>query len=198
MSQGRRGPLCGQVIALLGAESTGKTSMAAALCAHWAAKGIDAVVVGEYLRDFCALHGRTPRAQEQRDIMVEQTRRIAAAARQHAIVVTDTTALMTVAYSEVLFDDRSLRADALSAHAACAATLVMRPDLPWQDDGLFRDGPQARKPVDDWLITTLESSGVAYASVWGLGDARLECALSALAALAGAAHLVRAGDPMAG
>lgn len=130
--------------------------------------------------------------------MVEQTRRIAAAARQHAVVVTDTTALMTAAYSEVLFQDRSLRPDALSAHAACAVTLVMRPDLPWQDDGLFRDGPQARQPVDEWLITTLESSGVPYASVRGLGDARLENALSALAAFAGAANRVPARDPLTG
>ena len=55
----------GAVIALLGAESTGKTTLAAALGVALAAEGRDAVVVDEYLREFCAREGRTPRRDEQ-------------------------------------------------------------------------------------------------------------------------------------
>jgi hypothetical protein len=50
----------------VGAESTGKTSLAAALCRALAAQGHDVVQVPEYLREFCNLHGRTPLAGEQR------------------------------------------------------------------------------------------------------------------------------------
>lgn len=180
MSPARPGVHRARIIALLGAESTGKTSLAEALCGHWRSLGVDLVVVAEYLREFCALNRRTPRADEQRAIMIEQTRRIAAAASEHSVVLADTTALMTAAYSEFHFGDRSLTADALAAHASCAATLLLRPDLPWQADGLNRDGPLARGPVDAWLAAAMEAGAVPFASVRGLDRCRLESALAAL------------------
>ncbi len=70
----------GTVIALLGAESTGKTTLAHALALELRALGRRAVVVGEYLREFCDLQRRTPRADEQAAIADEQWRRITAAA----------------------------------------------------------------------------------------------------------------------
>ena len=67
-------------IALLGAESTGKTQLSEALRDALAAEGRDAVVVAEYLREFCMREGRTPRRNEQQGIAAEQTLRIARAA----------------------------------------------------------------------------------------------------------------------
>ena len=43
----------GFVIAIVGAESTGKSTLAAALCAALRAEGHDAAFVPEYLREFC-------------------------------------------------------------------------------------------------------------------------------------------------
>ena len=42
------------VIAVLGAESTGKTLLCEALVRHWTSVGRQAVMVGEVLREFCA------------------------------------------------------------------------------------------------------------------------------------------------
>ena len=60
------------VIALLGAESTGKTTLAHALAGALAARpslprapAKRIAVVAEYLREFCDRHGRTPRREEQ-------------------------------------------------------------------------------------------------------------------------------------
>ena len=64
------------VIALLGAESTGKTTLAQALGHALAEAGRSVAVVPEYLREFCDRHARTPRADEQALIAAEQTRRI--------------------------------------------------------------------------------------------------------------------------
>ena len=102
----------GFVVAVLGAESTGKTTLCGELGALLSAEGRDAVVVGEYLREFCDRHARTPRRDEQAAIAAEQTRRIDAAAVQHAIVIADTTALMIAVYSDQVFGDRSLYASA--------------------------------------------------------------------------------------
>ena len=65
----------GRIVALLGTESTGKTTLSHALALSLRAAGRDAVVVAEYLREFCDREGRTPAAAEQWPIAREQARR---------------------------------------------------------------------------------------------------------------------------
>ena len=171
--------LRGFVIALLGAESTGKTTLAHALHDALAAEGRDCIVVPEYLREFCDRAQRTPRIDEQRGIADEQMRRIEAAALTHKFVIADTTALMIAVYSDQVFGDTGLYSRAEAAHAqACSLTLLTALDLPWQADGLQRDGPQVREPVDAKVRAALQRAGVAHSIVFGSGAARLEAALA--------------------
>jgi nicotinamide riboside kinase len=166
------------VIALLGAESTGKTVLAGALASALATPARRVAVVAETLREFCDRHGRTPRPEEQAHIAAEQTRRIDAAAQRFEIVVADTTAVMIAVYSEHVFGDTSLYASALAAHARCDLTLLTALDLPWQADGLQRDGPHVREPVDAAVRAALNGAGLGYSVVSGSGAARLEMALA--------------------
>lgn len=169
----------GFVVALLGAESTGKTTLAAALGTLLRAEGHDVAVVPEFLREFCDGHRRTPRRDEQRDIAATQTARIATAAADHALVIADTSALMIAVYSEQVFGDPGLYAEAQAAHAdGCDLTLLTALDLPWQADGLQRDGPQVRGPVDARLRAALARAGVGYGVVAGSGPARTAAALA--------------------
>jgi nicotinamide riboside kinase len=173
----------GFVIALLGAESTGKTTLAAELQAALAAPGRQMgriALVAEYLREFCEREGRTPREDEQRGIAREQTRRIAEAAADHEIVIADTTALMIAVYSDQVFGDTSLYAEASTAQAACQLTLLTALDLPWLPDGHMRDGPHVRDPVDAKVRAALSAAGLPYAVVAGHGPARLRAALAAV------------------
>lgn len=173
-------PGCALVVAIVGAESSGKTTLAAALHVRLAAAGLRAARVDEALREFCARQGRTPHADEQAAIAEEQTRRIEQAARTHEFVVADTTALMTAVYSELVFGDRSLYARAEAAHRRCDLTLLMALDLPWQADGLQRDGAHVRAPVDALLRAALARTGQGYSVVAGRDDARAESAWRAL------------------
>ena len=168
------------VIALLGAESTGKTTLARSLRDALSTPTCRAVVVEEYLREFCDAHGRTPLRDEQRHIADEQTRRIAAAALDHDIVIADTTALMIAVYSEHVFGDTSLYAHAQAAHARCDLTLLTALDIAWQPDGLQRDGPQVREPVDARLRAALARARTGYAVVAGSGAARTSAALASV------------------
>ncbi len=179
--------MTGPVIALLGAESTGKSDLAMALADALAQRGLRATAVPEYLREFCDAAGRTPRIDEQAHIADEQWRRIEAAAAAGAVVLADTTPLMTAVYSDYVFGDRSLYAVALERQRRCAATLVTGLDLPWLPDGLQRDGPEVRAPVDALLRTALAGAGLAYGVVYGEGEARIAAALAALAAPLGLA-----------
>lgn len=170
----------GFVIALLGAESTGKTTLAHELRDALATPQRRVTMVDEYLREFCDAHGRTPHHDEQPGIADEQTRRIDEAAQTHDLVIADTTALMIAVYSDHVFGDSSLHAAALATHALCGLTLLTALDLPWQADGLQRDGPHVREPVDARLRAALERAGLAYSVVGGLGPARCQAALASV------------------
>jgi len=172
------------ILAIVGAESTGKSTLAQALAQRLARDtGWRSAWVGEYLREWCDRHGRTPAAHEQAAIAAEQARRIEAAAETHDIVVCDTTPLMTAVYHRYIFGDRSLDADALSWQRRCTATLLTALDLPWLADGHMRDGEHVREPVDAALREMLIGAGLPFVVVGGLGEARLEAAVDAVAPL---------------
>lgn len=168
-------------IALLGAESTGKTRLALDLAAHWRARGRSVTVVAEVLREWCEQSGRTPQPHEQMPIAQEQERRVEAAAAASDIVIADTTALMVAIYSAMLFDDDSLYPFALQRLRGYDITLVTGLDLPWVADGLQRDGPHVREPVDTLVRAALARADVPFRTVYGAGDERLANALSAVA-----------------
>lgn len=180
----------GCVIALLGAESTGKTELARALVQRMQERGIAATLVGEYLREWCDREGRTPRPDEQRAIANEQTRRIDAAAAS-GVVVADTTALMTAVYSEQLFGDTSLYANALAAQRRYAITLLTALDIPWVADAL-RDGDHARDPTDTLVRAALTGARLSFAVVHGTGGERLSNAWNAINSIAGSEGQARA------
>jgi nicotinamide riboside kinase len=170
------------IVAVVGAESTGKTVLAQSLARHLAATTtLRCTWVPERLRTWCEERGRTPRQREQAGIAREQTACIAAAASGHDVVVADTTALMTAVYSHIVFGDDSLDVSAAVAHCMCNVTLLTAIDLPWQADGLQRDGPQVREPVDARLRDVMDRHDIAFSLVAGQGDARLDSALAALA-----------------
>ena len=171
-------PRQGRIVALVGAESTGKSTLAQALFRALLARGHDAVVVPETLREFCDTHGRTPRADEQAALAAEHSRRIREAAEHHSLVLADTTALMIAVYSDLLFGDRSLYAEAMAEHARCELTLLTSLDIAWVADGLIRDGPHVREPVDRLVRQALIDAGQPFGVVAGQGDQRLRHALA--------------------
>ncbi len=171
-------------IAIVGAESTGKTELAAALAERLAQlSGLRVAWVPEVLRAWCDLHGRTPAQQEQAGIMATQHQQIDAAAAAHDVVVCDTTALMTAVYSHIVFGDPSLDTAAVALHRSMSLTLLTALDLPWVADGLQRDGPQVRETVDTLLRAMLTQHRLPWSGVAGTGGARLESAVDAAAPL---------------
>lgn len=171
-------------IALLGAESTGKTELSLRMAEALRQRGYRVAVVPEVLREWCRREGRTPRPEEQLPIAQEQERRVDAAATAAGIVIADTTALMVAIYSAMLFEDGTLYRFALERQRGYRLTLVTGLDLPWVADGLQRDGPHVREPVDALVREGLHRAGVPYRVVYGRGEERTRNALApVLAAL---------------
>lgn len=171
-------------IALLGAESTGKTQLSLALAGRLRVPGKRVAVVGEVLREWCEREGRTPRPEEQLPIAQEQERRVDIATSDADIVIADTTALMVAIYSAMLFEDGSLYRFALERQRQYGLTLLTGLDLPWVADGLQRDGPHVREPVDALVRAGLQRAGVGWRVVYGQGEQRVLNALDAVAAVA--------------
>ena len=168
-------------IAILGAESTGKTALAHALAERIGTlTGLRTRCVGEWLRDWCAQAGRTPHRDEQMAIARHQHALIDAAAADCDVVVCDTTAIMTAVYSAMLFDDPSIEAFAITEQARCHITLLTALDLPWVADGIQRDGPQVRVPVDTRVRALLQAHGLPWSLVAGTGEHRVSMALDAV------------------
>jgi nicotinamide riboside kinase len=175
-----------QRVAILGAESTGKSWLAQALSAVLQMRGHSASTVDEVLRAWCDREGRTPQPHEQMGIArlqataIENAFEQARAQTTPSWVIADTTPLMTAVYSHLLFDDQSLYPMALAHHALYDHTLLTGLDLPWVADGLQRDGPHVRGPVDSLLRQALARAGIAHRVVYGQGHLRLNNALLAL------------------
>lgn len=166
-------------IALVGAESTGKTTLSSELAQHLQRAGFTTAVVPELLRQWCEREGRQPRPEEQLGIAQEHERRVDAAASGAQVAVADTTALMVAIYGALLFPDDPLLRFALERQRTYDLTLVTGLDLPWVDDGLHREA-SSRERVDELVRTLLARAAVPYRVVYGTGDERLRNALAAL------------------
>ncbi|RYX93195.1 MAG: ATPase [Comamonadaceae bacterium] len=164
-------------IAVLGAESTGKTELTRALAAHFRAQGRSVTLVAEVLREWCENTGRVPVASEQLAIAQEQARR--ADASDSDVLIADTGPLMIAVYSDMLFNDSAIYGMALAHQRTYDATLVTGIDLPWVADGL-RDGPHAQEPTDRLLRAALARGNIDYKVVYGTGPERLRNALMAI------------------
>jgi nicotinamide riboside kinase len=167
-------------IAVVGAECTGKTSLCRAL-----AQARGGLWVPEYLREFVDTEHRPPMPQEQAFVIDEQIARETAALQAatqagHPLVALDSTPLATALYSSLYYNDDSLLAPAVERQRSYDVTLVTGTDLPWEPDGVQRDGPQIRAQFHALLLDLLQRQQLPFTLVQGQDDARLAAALSAL------------------
>ena len=139
------------LISVVGGESTGKSTLAAALGTR-----LPAVVVGEHLRDWVSAHGgRVPRPDEQADVMAahrESERSALAHAHREGRewVVSDSGPLMTAVYSIQYYDDFTLLDRAVEWTARSDWVVWCQDDFPWQPDPQ-RDGAHARATSQEIL-----------------------------------------------
>ena len=164
-------------VGLIGAECTGKSSVAAALALE-----LGAIHVPEALRSFVETRGRVPQAAEQAGIMSEQRASVEMAHLDHpdSVIVCDPLPLMTAIYGIAYFDDSSLLADALTDARSYDLIWWCRPDLPWTPDGDQRDGIERRDQVDALIGEIVSDSGLAVIDLHGSIDIRIREAIDSL------------------
>jgi NadR type nicotinamide-nucleotide adenylyltransferase len=164
-------------IAILGAESSGKSTLAAALAEHY-----HTLWVPEYLREFVDRHGRVPREEDQYGIALTQMQREDAAAMRAArFLFCDTTPLMTALYSKVYWGRVDAQLAQLDSVHDYALTLVTAPDGPWVPDGLQRESEAVRQSVHALVLANLCARGIAHTVVAGDPNQRMARVVQLLA-----------------
>jgi NadR type nicotinamide-nucleotide adenylyltransferase len=156
-------------IAIVGAESTGKSTLTAALAASRATAWVP-----EYLREFVETHQRVPAEGDQIGIARTQlAREDALAAHAKGLLFCDTTPLMTAVYSDIYWGRVPPELEALARAHAYAVTFVAAPDGPWIADGLQRESAEVRLRVHAALLARLDRQRVAFTLLTGPLEARL-------------------------
>lgn len=156
-------------VAILGAESTGKSTLAAALAIRYRT-----LWVPEYLREFVETEARVPFEQDQlRIAQVQVAREQAAEAGASGFLFCDTTPFMTAIYSGVYWSRVDPQLSALDLRYDYAVTLVTAPDVPWVPDGLQRDSAAKREQVHQAVIDKLERRSIAYTLLTGSLEQRM-------------------------
>jgi nicotinamide riboside kinase len=160
----------GLVICLTGPESTGKTTLAAALAAEF-----DLPLVPEAARDY--LRGRT--AYNREDLLAIAELQLAAEARALAsgspAVLADTDLMVIQVWWEEKFGELDVRiSEGLQARSA-RRYLLTQPDIPWAPDPL-RESPNDRPRLYLRYQELLVRSEFPFAEIGGEGGARLKAA----------------------
>ncbi|MHA6720833.1 AAA family ATPase [Sphingomonas sp. RS6] len=164
-----------RTICLHGPESTGKTSIAARLAAHYGGEVLD-----EYGREYAEARGIDFTMRD----LVEIARTHDAGCRMMLAngadpLILDTDPLMTAVWAEMLFGTRDPWFDDWTNTAGLY--LLFDIDLPWVADGTRLFGTAAlRQRFFDLSKAELERRGVRWAMVSGDGDQRLARAIAAI------------------
>jgi len=166
-------------IAILGAESSGKSTLCEAL-----ARRHGTVWVPEYLREFVDTMGRVPFEEDQFGIArTQRAREDAAALQARDYLFCDTTPLMTALYSRVYWGRVDAQLTELARSHDYALTLVTATDTPWTPDGLQRESEEVRDLVHRMVLAELRERGIPFLLVEGDLPQRLRQVENALAAL---------------
>lgn len=160
-------------IVITGPESSGKTTLAQALAAHYRVPW-----VAEYARDYLERLTQPYQEADLLRIAQGQVQREDEAARANPpLLICDTSLLVIYVWSHYRYGRCHPWIEEQLVHRPVDRYLLCRPDLPWQPD------PQRENPNDRAELFVLYQEALcdkSYTVVSGQGKARLEVALRSI------------------
>lgn len=171
-------------IVLVGAESTGKTTLAAMLAQHYQTNWVP-----EFGREYwerkvagLSMDGPLPgwTSDEFLAIATEQQRRENEAARSaNRVLICDTNAWATGLWHERYLDHRDAAVDAIGAANRAHLYLLTEPDFPFVQDG-YRDGESIRLAMHKRFVECLRRTDTPVVRLAGTLENRLAIATAAI------------------
>ena len=174
-------------VVLIGAESTGKTTLAAALAERFATNWVP-----EYGREYwerkvagLRMEGPLPPWTSEEFVTIARTqqhREEQAARAANRVLFCDTNAFATGTWHERYMGNRSPDVDAVGARDKADLYLLAEPDFPFVQDG-WRDGESVRDWMHGRFVEQLDRSPVPVVRLKGSPADRLGRASAAVEAL---------------
>ncbi|MBL7981124.1 MAG: ATP-binding protein [Flavobacteriales bacterium] len=162
-------------IAIVGPESSGKSTLCAALAEHFQEKRVD-----EFARHYLEHLGR---AYEERDLLVIARGQCAFEddiPEQHdGLLFCDTDMITIRIWSEEKYGHCAPELMALAEHRHYDHWLLCTPDIPWEPDPL-RENPHDRDRLFDVYHTMLTHLAKPFTLITGSPDERLRTAVAAV------------------
>ncbi len=170
-------------IALVGAESTGKTTLARSLAAHFRTAWNP-----EFVRSFAESKARFSEPELRKtDLevifwgqLITETQTYARA--KPPFVFFDTNLLMSIVYAKHYQNVEKARWEEVFAAQKYHCYLLLEPDFPWQHDPL-RESPEARASLQQAIRQELVQRGIAFTPIRGTLPERLQKSIRVLAEL---------------
>ena len=169
-------------VAVVGAESTGTTTLAQALARHF-----DTTWVPEYGREYSvqkqAVNDNVWRSAEFTHVATEQAHREdAAACEANRLLICDTNAFATTIWHRRYVGHKSGEVAAIAKKGHCDLYLLTGDEIPFVQDGL-RDGEHLRHEMHRWFEEALAAQTVPWHLLRGTPDQRLRQAAELIEAL---------------
>lgn len=198
-------------VVVVGAESTGTTTIAENLRSHYAARGTvwaATQCVPEYGREYTALklasqHGRAIHEVDWNTndfdaVASEQTRREEAAAREGSpVLICDTDAVATAVWERRYLGSAARTGQSWTAVPGRAVYLLTdHRGVPWQDDGMREGDLDVRAAMTGWFADELTAGGRSWVLLTGSPTERLALAIRTVDPLL--ALRMQFGEPMRG
>ena len=163
-------------IAVVGPESTGKSTVAAQL-----AQRLDTVCVPEYAREYCRHLNREYTLQDEMNMFYGQValERSLVPLAKNNVLVCDTMFLTIKVWCDHLFGHTPEEVLTAIRQSDYDLYLLMDIDLPWADDPL-RDFPTLREHFMGVWHDELQAINANYTVISGLGEKRHENAWAAV------------------
>ncbi len=160
-------------VCVLGAESTGTTTLAKGLAAH-----LQTAWVEEYGREYSEvkLARNDPDWRTHEFIMIagEQLRREDAAARRaDRILICDTNAFATILWHRRYMGSHSQAVEEIARRGRCDLYLLTGDDIPFVQDGL-RDGEHIRRQMHGWFEEALAAQAAPWHVLRGSHERRMQ------------------------
>lgn len=162
-------------VVLSGGECTGKTALASLL-----ARRLGVPWVPEFARTYAERKDGPLAASDVYGIAAGQLAAEDLGARAaNGLLILDTDLVSTVVYARHYYGSCPSWIEASARSRLADLYLLLRPDLPWEPDGI-RDRPASREEVHELFRATLASFGARVVELGGPWEARLAGVLAAL------------------
>jgi len=176
MTKASPGSVAARVV-LIGAESTGKTTLARSLSNEFGAPWVP-----EFAREYQGRKGAPLTAEDVDPIARGQIAAEDAAQPGANLLILDTDLVSTAVYARHYYGSCPPWLDRAAQERRADLYLLLHPDVPWVADGAQRERPEAREVLHDLFRSMLETIRARFFDVRGSWDKRASIARAAIRA----------------